>query len=196
MSTVGQPTTPPVRIVSRNIHPEAGGTAYTSRARVSPDQFYSARFHVTATRIAPLQSQVRFRMRTIKFAYSQKLEIGGVYAAGSLNNALARQFAPGFGTLNFDKRKETDPGTWYTLLMYGPMTIFIRPEFSFDTPLATRMPNISAQPGPGVGAASRRDVFLGADVLDTLSTAAGFDNEASQLTIDQITLHEFFLPPG
>jgi hypothetical protein len=154
---------------------------------------YTTRFQVSSGQIAPFQSQLRFRSRTIKFAWSQKLEIGGTYSAGSINNAIARQLTPGFGTLNMDRNKPSDNRTWYTLQMISPMVYFVRGDFTPGTPLATRMPNITAQPGPGVASASRRDVFVGLDILDTLSTVPGYENEASLVTLDRIEVHQHAL---
>jgi subtilisin-like proprotein convertase family protein len=191
MSTVDQPATPPLRVITRNFNPENGGTAYTSRLRAEANIIYSARFHVTANRFTPLQSQLRFRARSIKFSWSQKLEVGGAYAAGAINNALAHQLLPGRCTLNLDQNQIGEYGGWYTLKMYSPLNEFLRREFPDGTLVSTRMPNISAQPGPGVAAASRRDIFFGADVLDTLSTATGFENEGALMTIDRIDVRKY-----
>jgi hypothetical protein len=81
------------------------------------------------------------------------------------------------------------------LLMHTPMSPEIRPEFAPDTPLATRMPTVCAQPGPGVDAASRRDLRLGCDLLDTLSGGLNRDLEKGNFTVDRIEVRVFDLVP-
>ena len=186
MDTTQVPTTV-TGIISREFAPDA---QYSTILRVEEDKQYKVRFHVTSTQQSKFNSMVRLRARSIKFAWAQRYEVGGAYAAGSFTNQLAQQALPGIGCLNPDKNG-TENGGWYTLLMYTPMSRDIRPEFPPGTPLAIRMPNICAQPGPGVDLPSRRDVRFGADVLDTISTNLLRDQERGNFTIDRIEIRQY-----
>ena len=62
-------------------------------------------------------------------------------------------------------------------------------------PLRARMPLITSQPGPGVNAASYRDLKVGADLLDTLSFGPNAPTEEGNFTIDRIEIrgHELLV---
>ena len=95
---------------------------------------------------------------------------------------------PGVGCQNPDK-DASEAGGWYTLVMHSPLDADIRPEFPAGTPLATRMPNLSAQPGPGVGSPSRRDLLVGFDVIDTLTFMGNHHLEQGLVTLDRVEIH-------
>jgi hypothetical protein len=189
-----------IGVASREINIDGSATvSYPNRPRVEPGKVYSIRWHLTSTQQVNRQAQIRLRARTIKFGWSQKLEIGGAWGTGggglyplNANNSIAQQTLPGIGCLNPDKRKPDEPGGWYTLIMHSPMNADIRGEPP-GTPVATVMPNISAQPGPYVNAPSRRDIFTGIDLVDTLSGGAGRFLEAGQVTADAIEIREHVL---
>ena len=162
-----------VGIIAREFLP---GYTFPTLVRVEEGKQYKVRWHVTSTQNSNRNTMFRMRARTVKFAYSQKFELGGAWGTGgqygqpNANNAIAQQTLPGIGCLNPDRYTTDTQGGWYTLLMYTPMSADIRSEFAAGTPLAVRMPGICGQPGPGVDAASRRDLRVGCDLLDTLSS--------------------------
>ncbi len=162
------------------------------RLRVEPGKQYKIRFHVTSTTPSNSNPQLRLRARTIRYGWSQKFEIGGAFSAGSVNNLIARQALPGVGCANPDKIA-SENGGWYTLLFHTPMSLDIRPDASGD--LAARMPYISAEPGPGVNAASRRDLRVGFDLLDTLSPPPYNALEAGNFTVDRVEIRTYDLVP-
>jgi hypothetical protein len=171
-------------IVSREFHPGPNRAA-SSYVRMEPGRQYSIRWHLTSTQQANLNAQIRLRARALKFAWSQKFEIGGARSAGAANNLIAGQSLPGVGTGNAD-RIGTEHGGWYTLLMHTPLSPEIRPEYPPETPLQARMPLISSEPGPNVDAPSRRDLFLGLDLIDTFSQNPAAREERGQVTLDRI----------
>jgi hypothetical protein len=180
-------------ILAREFNPGSDRTA-PSYVRVEEGKQYKIRFHVTSTYATNRQPQMRMRTRSIKFAWSQKHSIGGAWATGgtvlNMNNTIAQQMLPGVGCMNPD-RNGTENGGWYTLIMTSPMSADIRPEYGPDVPLGTRMPNITAEPGPGVDAPSRRDLRLGADLQDTESTGANHWMESGGFTIDRIEIRSY-----
>ncbi|MCX7718602.1 MAG: S8 family serine peptidase [Candidatus Sumerlaeaceae bacterium] len=197
MSTVNVPTDR-IGIASREFNPDRNTNNYASRIRVAPDSLYQIRWHLTSTQQVNRQAQIRLRARSIKFAWSQKLEIGGAWGTGGAglyplnrNNAIAQESLPGIGTQNPDKYTTDTQGGWYTLIMNTPMSPDIRPEFPPGTPLSTSMPNIAAQPGPGVNTRSRRDIFLGLDLVDSISGGAGRNLEEGQVTLDRVEIRAF-----
>ena len=113
----------------------------------------------------------------------------------STNNSIAQQSLPGIGCQNPDRNTTDTAGGWYTLLMYTPMSVDVRPEFPDGTPLSTRMPVLTAQPGPGIDAPSRRDLKVGFDLLDTLSQGAFHDLEAGNFTLDRIEVRVYDAVP-
>jgi hypothetical protein len=55
------------------------------------------------------------------------------------------------------------------------------------------MPNISAEPGSGVNSASRRDIRVGCDLLDTLSPAGNAHLEGGDFIVDRIEVRSYGL---
>jgi hypothetical protein len=162
---------------------------YANRLRVEPGKQYRIRFHVTSTTNSNTNPQLRLRARTIRFAWSQKFEIGGAFSAGPTNNTIAAQSLPGVGCLNPDKMGAETNGGWYTLIFHTPMSLDIRADGTGD--LAARMPNIVNEPGPGVNAISRRDLRVGFDLLDTLSPPPNNQYEAGNFTVDRIEIRSY-----
>ncbi|MEI7903519.1 MAG: hypothetical protein WCK89_25040 [bacterium] len=181
-----------VGYVSREFTP---ANTFPEALRVEEGKQYKVRWHLTSTQQTTLQSQMRLRSRSIKFGWSQKYEIGGAQAAGSYTNVIARQALPGAGCQNPDKYTTDTQGGWYTLLMHTPMCMDIRPEFAAEIPLAGRMPNICAQPGPGADAASRRDLRVGIDLVDTLSGGEQRDLEKGNFLLDRIEVRVYETVP-
>jgi hypothetical protein len=191
-----------IGVATREFNPDRNTADYPSRARVEEGKQYVIRWHLTSTQQVNRQAQIRMRARSVKFAWSQKLEVGGAWGTGggglyplNANNSIAQQALPGVGTQNPDKYTTETAGGWYTMVMHTPMSRDIRPEFSSDTPLSARMPNICGQPGPGVNAFSRRDVFLGLDLVDTISGGAGRTLEAGHVTADRVEMRAYGLVP-
>jgi hypothetical protein len=175
-----------VGLVIREFDP---GTDQAARVRVEEGKQYKIRWHVTSTRAANVQSQIRLRGRALKFMWSQKYEIGGAFGAGSNNNVIAQQALPGVGTQNPDQQTPGENGGWYTMIMHTPMSLDIRPDVA--GPLTSRMPAITAEPGPGSSSTSARDLRLGFDLLDTLSGGADAYLEAGVFTIDRIEVRAY-----
>ena len=171
-------------VASRDFYP-GSDPGLPSYVRVDPGRQYIVRFHITSTQQSNRNAQMRLRARSAKFAWSQKFEIGGAWGAGSRNNAIAQQALPGIGCQN-PERDANEAGGWYNLLMQTPLNPDIRPEFPAGTPLATRMPLLSGQPGTGIVAPSRRDLRVGFDLIDTLSADPNHVLEAGNFTIDRI----------
>ena len=74
--------------------------------------------------------------------------------------------------------------------MHTPLSADIRGELRQGTPVTAAMPQISAQPGPGVNAAHSRDRFVGLDLVDTISGGAGRFHESGHVTVDEIEIRE------
>ena len=190
-----------IGIGTRDFNPDQNTFNYAGRARVAEGKVYTVRYHMTSTQLTNRQAQVRMRARSIKFAWSQKLEVGGAWGTGgglyplNANNSIAQQSLPGVGCLNPDQGVAGEPGGWYTLIIHTPMDSAIRPEFPPGTPVSVSMPNISAQPGPGVAAQSRRDLLLGIDLVDTLSAGGGRALEKGNFTLDRIEVRVFDVGP-
>ncbi|MCX7626216.1 MAG: hypothetical protein N2Z21_08410, partial [Candidatus Sumerlaeaceae bacterium] len=153
------------------------GDDLAQRVRIEPGRQYRVRWHVVSPRESQLQSQLRLRVRTLRFSWSQKFELGGAWAAGPLNNAIAQQVLPGVGTANPDKRGDELAGLldggWFTMYFHGPNVV------------------PAAQPGPGIPAASRRDIKCGVDTLDTISSTPNASLEGGLFFVDQIEIADF-----
>jgi hypothetical protein len=180
-----------IGIASFNINPDRGTNDYAGRVRVESGKQYKLRFHLTATQQTNRQPQIRLRGRSVKFNWTHKFEIGGAWAGGTTNNTIAQQILPGIGCQNPDRYTTETAGGWYTLIMHTPLEEDIRAEFAPNTPLSARMPNLSAQAGPGVGAPSRRDLLCGFDVIDTLTFNGLQHREQGQVTLDRIEVRAY-----
>ncbi|MCX7719275.1 MAG: DUF11 domain-containing protein, partial [Candidatus Sumerlaeaceae bacterium] len=183
-----------VGIVSREFFP---GGDLTKRVRVRENKQYVIRWHITSTQQSNLNSMIRLRARSAKFMWGQKYELGGAWATGrgevTNNNAIAQQALPGIGTQNPDRYTTDTVGGWYTMHFHTPLDRRIRPEFAPADSIETRMPILANQPGPGVNAPSRRDIILGADLVDTLSPGVARIREKGNFTIDRIEIREYDL---
>lgn len=191
-----------IGVGTRNFNPDRGTLDFASHVRVETGRQYHARFHLTSTQLTNRQAQVRLRARSIKFGWSQKFEIGAAWGTDggktyplNQNNSIAQQALPGVGCENPDRTGTETNGGWYTLILQTPMSSDIRPEFAAGVPVETRMPNISAQPGPGVAQPSRRDLLLGMDLVDTLSGGAGRFLERGNVLLDRIEVRPYGLIP-
>jgi len=169
--------------VTRDFFP---GSDLTKRVRVDEDHQYKVRFLVTSAQQSNLNCQMRLRARTLKFAWNQKFEIGGAWPTNGVPSyTIAQQALPGVGCLNPDVGGFADGG-WYTLLIQSPMNRDIRTEGAVDTPLTTEMPNISAEPAEGTNSASKRDLRIGFDLIDTLSGGTNATLEKGNFTLREI----------
>jgi hypothetical protein len=177
-----------VGIIVREV---GAGSDLAQRNRVEPDKQYTVRFHVTGTQLSNRQPQLRLRARSIRFMWVQKLEMGGAWGTnGAENHAIASQTLPGVGSQNPDKNG-SEAGGWYTLLFHTPMSAEIRPDVGGT--LANRMPLITAEAGPGVNLASRRDLKVGFDMLDTLSFGPNAPTEEGNFTVDRVEVRSYDL---
>ncbi|MCX7018959.1 MAG: hypothetical protein WCK47_05660 [bacterium] len=185
-----------VGVINREFTP---AMTFPEAVRVDEGRQYKIRWHMVSTQQTNQQSQIRLRARSVKFAWSQKYEIGGAWATGGStlnpNNAIAQQALPGVGCQNPDQTIFGEPGGWYSLIIHTPMCVDIRPDFPPGTPLLTRMPYICVQPGPGVNAASKRDLRVGCDIIDTLSGGTMRDLEKGNYTLDRIEVRVYNTAP-
>ncbi len=162
-----------------------------SYVRVEPGKQYKVRYHLVSTRQANQNANIRMRVRSARFAWVTKFELGAAYAAGSVNNSIAQQTLPGVGCLNPD-RINTEPGGWYSALFTTPLSPEVRPEVPGAT-LAQRMPLLSAEPGPGQPGTSRRDLKVGLDLLDSISVGPNSVLEVGNVTCDRIEVRAYDL---
>jgi uncharacterized repeat protein (TIGR01451 family) len=168
-----------------------GSPGYTNRIRIAENQQYKIRWHVTSTRATSDQAWLWLSQRSVKFGYTQFLQLAGGHGSnGAANLALIHQSVPGVGCENPDK-DGSENGGWYTVLMNTPMSRDIRPEFAPGVALSVRMPQITGLPGPGENSASNRDVKLAASIYDSTSAGTGAANEAGLFTIDRIEVSSF-----
>jgi hypothetical protein len=163
----------------------------TKEARIEPDKQYVTTFRATSTVAPSNNAMIRFRTRTIGFDWTQRLEVGGAWATGSTagrvltdNNRAAQQYLPSSTPQN------------YNVLMMTPMLLDIRNDSPTTATISDRMPLISLQPGPGVNTASKRQIGVGIDILDSLSgdyfvTGTSDPQEKGQVTVDQIDIRTF-----
>lgn len=181
-------------IAAREFNP-GPDTTYSEYLRVEPGKQYKIKWHMTSTQLVNHMPYVRVRARSVRFNWTQCLEINGALAAGTFTNTMTQQLQIGVGTMNPD-RNGNENGGWYTLLMNTPLSPDIRPEFPTTAPLSISMPHLSAQPGPGVSAPSRRDLRLGFEMLDsaTLNPNA-WPEENGNVTLDRIEVRVHDLVP-
>ncbi len=177
-----------IGFVSREFFP---GSSQASRVRVEEGAQYKVRFHVTSTQQSANNAWLSISARTGKFAYKQRVDFAGRFATGSsAHQAIATQTLPGIGNRNPDKIG-TENGGWYTLILPSPLNVDIRPEG--EGPLSTRMPVFTAEPGPGSTSVSRRDLRVGAELIDTLTFTAQKGQEVGNYTIDRIDVRVYDL---
>jgi uncharacterized lipoprotein YddW (UPF0748 family) len=160
----------------------SAGNDLTKRVRVEPGKTYRLRWHVTSPRATNLQAQLRLRARTLRFAWSQKFELGGAWPTPTLPaQTIAQQALPGVGTLNPDKRGDEIPslrdGGWYTMYFHAPNVV------------------PATQPPPGSASSSRRDLKCGIDVIDTISCGPGAALEGGLYILDAIEIADFDMLP-
>ena len=98
---------------------------------------------------------------------------------------------PGPGTLNPDQQVPGENGGWYTLIFNSPLNKDIRPEYPAATPLSIRMPNLTSQPGPGQPGASFRDLRVGLDIVDTITSTPNSPLEKGHVTLDRVEIYEY-----
>jgi hypothetical protein len=171
-----------IGIATRDFRP---APTNSTTIRVQESVQYKLKWHLTSTQQSNLNSQIRLRARSIRFGWSQKLEIGGAWAASVANDTIAQQALPGVGCQNPEKIG-SENGGWYTMIMHTPMSIDIRPDLA--GPLMSRMPYITAQPGFGSSAPSARDLRIGCDLVDTLSNGANGPLEQGNFTLDRVEI--------
>jgi Zn-dependent metalloprotease len=160
------------------------------RVRIEPYKQYMIKYHVVSSQQSNLNPQLRLRVRTVRFAWTQKYEVGGAWAIDTPEHtALTRAALPGIGCENPDKWLGTENGGWYTVLMHSPLNIDIRPDMTGT--LAERMPNLIAQPGPGQPGTSLRDLKVAFDMIDTMSGSTKAYLEAGNFTVDRIEVYSF-----
>ena len=168
---------------------DLGAGQNAQRVRVEPGKEYMVRYHVTSSQHSNRNPQLRLRARCLRFGWVQKLEIGGAWAINTPEHvALASQSLPGIGCMNPDKIG-SENGGWYTLLIHSPLDPDIRPEV--EGSVCDKMPNLCSQPGPGSPNASIRDLKVGVDLIDTMSTSIYKDLEAGNFTVDRIEVFSF-----
>lgn len=173
-------------IAKREFYP---GSDLTQRVRVEADKLYKIRYHITSTQYCNRMPLIRPRVRTIKFAYTQKFEIGGALNTGggnqsAGNNLIALQSLPGLGGQNPDKNS-TENGGWYTILMNTPIST----DLNLQNPA---QPLINLQPGPGSNSASVRDLRCAFEMIDSVDTnAAALQWERGNAKVDKIEVRTF-----
>lgn len=165
-------------------------TNHTLRVRAEEDKVYAVSYRITSTTPATQSAWYRLRVRSVKFGLSSRLELDGAWnqaygttlAAADLTrpgHLLAQQYAP------------TSTPKIYTVLVHSPL----------DNEIGAQ-PQLNAESGPGAGAAtptqaSRRDIFPGADIIDSISgeyyvTPVEPDfAEKGHLVIDRIEIRTF-----
>lgn len=161
-----------------------GVASNATRVRIKEGEVYKARFHMLSTQATSSQACIWLNAKTVGTAYIAYLEMqGGSTASGG---AALRQVLPGVGNANRDKNVADTTGGWYTVIMNSPLNKDIATDRT-GTTIDQLMPNLAAQPGPGVDASSRRDVKVGARLWDSLSSTVGANAaEVGQITIDRI----------
>jgi uncharacterized repeat protein (TIGR01451 family) len=166
---------------------------FPSRPRVQEGRQYQVRMNLSSIQSVLNQSEIRLRARTVGFAYTQFLVVGGAWAIGTDplagNAALANQSLPGFGTQNPDRRAGQTTGGWYNLIIHSPLNVDIRPDIAGT--LGEKMPLLSGQPGPGSSGGSFRDLRVALDLIDGSSQGPNAGLEQGQVTLDRIEIREW-----
>jgi hypothetical protein len=184
-----------------NLASVSGGDAdHRNRVRMETGKQYVISFRATSTVNPTNQSWLRFRARSVAFAWNYRLETSGAWQwddnADGIRSAadiadkrhiIAQQFQP------------TTTPKWYHVFMNTALDPDIRADVAGS--IATKFPDLAAQPGPGQGAAtvspvSRRDIYVGLDVIDSISSqyyVASYNDpgEKGHVTIDRIEVRTF-----
>lgn len=178
---------------------------HTLRARVEENKQYIVRFHARAEGASSDNALLRFRVRTAKFNYTQRLEVGGAWNLSSgaardpdkPTHILARQYLPGTGGW-----MDGNPsGAIYDVIVNTPLSRDIRPDVAGT--IEQRMPHLAMEDGPGAGPAtraqaSRRDLFPAVDIIDSLSgaywqTGSADPQEKGNVTVDRVEIRKYDL---
>jgi len=149
--------------------------------RMSANKRYRARFHVTSslktsdTNSANVRfGSMRVRVQLAQGGLAARLELPGPANAAAGTNTILKETLPGVGTANPESvagyQNGTVKGGWYTAIFNSLLTPYVHPERggtgSDDALAASRMPVLSAQPGPGnTTSGSYRDLACGVDAL-------------------------------
>jgi hypothetical protein len=161
---------------------------HTGRLRADTDKIYHVRFFATATGASSDNAMIRFRVRTAKFAYGARLEVGNPWNitagrdATRASNIIGIQSLPGTGG-------SAGP---FDLIMVSPLTS------------SRNVPSLQAEDGPGAGpatrtTASRRDILPGVDIIDSFGNSffqAGTadQQEKGNVTVSKIEIREYPSP--
>jgi hypothetical protein len=167
------------------------GDTDATRLRAESDRIYvvSARIqHGAASSTTPY---TRFNVRTLGFGYNASLDLlGGRGIASAEGLAACAQVMPGTGTAVPGSGVS---GSVYNLILNSPLNGQIRNDVAGT--LATKFPNATAQPGPGVNSASLRDINIGFTIVDSLSlvdsTTVDSNEVASNLTLNRVEIRSF-----
>jgi hypothetical protein len=160
-------------------------TNHTARLRADTDKIYHVRFYATATGASSDNAMLRFRVRTAKFGYGARLEVGNPWNITNTRDATRASNIIGIQSL---------PGTGGSA---GPFdVIMVSPLTSERT-----VPSLAAEDGPGAGPAtratgSRRDILPGVDIIDSLSnqyweSTTSDLQEKGNVTVSKIEIREY-----
>jgi hypothetical protein len=169
-------------------------TNNASRLRTAGGIRHLVSFRLLTTQNSSTVPYIRFRARSVKFAWSSMLELSGARALDSTDGrALLAQVLPGIGNA-VSGTNSTANGVWYHMVVPSPLDHRIRQDLQLSgtEPLTTLFPRLAAEPGPGDSAPSRRDLLLGFDVVDTLSFGVEHTAEgANNLRLNRIEVRQF-----
>jgi len=194
----------------------------TVRLRVQEGKQYVISFTATATGASSDQPMIRFRSRVARFQWTHRLEVGGAWNLLTSNTGLtranqttrmthvvAREYLPGTGGY----AGTSSTGGVYHMLVTSPLNKEIRPDVN-STDIRVRMPLLGNEPGPGQALTvhddgtprtnssqqSRRDIYPGIDILDSLDGTDGNTGsfagtsdpaEKGNIAISKIEIREF-----
>jgi len=156
----------------------------TQQARLSVNKRYRARFHMTSSLPTSNTNTAVSRFATTRVRISHgtvaaRLELAGPANPTAGTQTVLKETLPGVGTANPENVPAyvagTAKGGWYTALYSSILSPWIHPERggtgTNDALAASRMPALSAQPGPGnATVGSQRDMSLGVDGLKIPTT--------------------------
>lgn len=107
-----------VSYVSSDFVPKSGGEPY-----IQANKMYRIRWHLNSNTLADNNPQIRLRARTIKWSFTNMLEIGSPHGAGSTNNLIAAECQPGVGTKNWLHRQGETTGGYYDQYFDSPAVL-------------------------------------------------------------------------